>query len=148
MDTFHRPGRLLRIIALCCSTVVVVSILLGYWNMQQDDSYIYYTYASNLASGHGYVFNAGERVNATTSPLYTILLALTYKLFGFLPFVTLPVIGRLISAVSLLLLCYFLIHCFRDDQDSFFPYALPLVLLANPLLSLAIGVGLGIRDSS
>ncbi len=142
VNTCRGPGRHLRIIALCCSAVVVISILCGYWNLQQDDSYIYYTYARNLAEGHGYVFNAGERVNATTSPLYTILLALTYKLLGFLPFVTLPVIGSIIGGISLFLLCHFLIQCFRDEQDSFFTYALPLVLLASPLLSLAVGMEL------
>jgi arabinofuranosyltransferase len=142
-DTRHGNRRNLRIIALCGSALVVIVMLCGYWNMQQDDSYIFYTYARNLADGHGFVFNAGERVNATTSPLYTILLAIPYKLSGFLPFLTLPVIGHIIGGLSLLGLCYFLVLCFgAEDQNSLFPYALPLVFLANPLLSGAFGMEL------
>src|SRR5207248_2462957 len=36
-------------------------------------------YAENLASGAGLVFNPGERVLGTTTPLYTLFLALTFK---------------------------------------------------------------------
>jgi hypothetical protein len=41
-----------------------------------EDAYITYRYASNVAQGHGFVFNPGERVFGTTTPLYTLLLAL------------------------------------------------------------------------
>lgn len=41
-----------------------------------DDSYIYLRVADNILHGNGWVFNIGERVNACTSPLYTMLLAL------------------------------------------------------------------------
>ena len=41
-----------------------------------DDSYITYRYARNLLSGEGFVYNAGERVLGTTTPLYTGLIAL------------------------------------------------------------------------
>lgn len=40
-----------------------------------DDAYITYRYASNIATGVGFVYNAGERVLGTTTPLYTLLLA-------------------------------------------------------------------------
>jgi hypothetical protein len=41
-----------------------------------EDFYITLRYAENLASGHGFVYNAGERVLGTTTPLYTLYLAL------------------------------------------------------------------------
>jgi hypothetical protein len=41
-----------------------------------DDSYITYRYARNLLAGEGFVFNPGERVLGTTTPLYTSLMAL------------------------------------------------------------------------
>ncbi|MGH2619906.1 MAG: hypothetical protein ACRDHG_04965 [Anaerolineales bacterium] len=44
-----------------------------------DDAYITYRYARNLAHGDGFVYNRGERVLGTTTPLYTILLALTSR---------------------------------------------------------------------
>lgn len=40
-----------------------------------DDAYITYRYARNIATGHGFVYNGGEAVLGTTTPLYTLLLA-------------------------------------------------------------------------
>ena len=40
-----------------------------------DDAYITYRYARNIASGQGFVYNVGEAVLGTTTPLYTLLLA-------------------------------------------------------------------------
>jgi 4-amino-4-deoxy-L-arabinose transferase-like glycosyltransferase len=44
-----------------------------------DDAYITYRYVRNITAGDGFVYNRGERVLGTTTPLYTLLLAaLTY----------------------------------------------------------------------
>ena len=40
-----------------------------------DDAYITFRYAENLARGAGFVFNEGERVLGTTTPLFAIVLA-------------------------------------------------------------------------
>jgi hypothetical protein len=40
-----------------------------------DDAYITYRYAQNIAAGRGFVYNDGESVLGTTTPLYTLLLA-------------------------------------------------------------------------
>lgn len=48
-------------------------------NNQFDDTYITYRYAINLASGRGFVFNIGERIDSASSFSYTILLALAYR---------------------------------------------------------------------
>ncbi len=39
-----------------------------------DDAYITFRYARNLLAGEGFVYNPGERVQGTTTPLYTFLL--------------------------------------------------------------------------
>ena len=121
-------------------SVVVLLMLVGYSNIQQDDQYIFYSYAKNLANGHGYVFNIGERVNATTSPLYTLLLAFTYVILRFLPFATIPLIGHLIGIVSLFLICISLMKAFKSESATLFPFVLPLVFLTNTLLPQAIGM--------
>src|SRR5664280_286755 len=41
-----------------------------------DDAYITYRYAENIARGLGYVFNPGERVEGTSTFLFTLLLAI------------------------------------------------------------------------
>lgn len=132
--------RHLSIATLAGVSIVILLALYGYWNIQEDDSYIFYSYATNLANGNGYVFNVGERVNATTSPLYTLLLALIYLIFRFLPFVTIPLIGHLIGITSLFLICILLMKSFMAERESVFPFILPLVFLANPLLAQAIGM--------
>jgi len=132
--------RRLTLSTLASALLVVLSMLYGYWNIQQDDSYIFYSYAQNLASGEGYVFNPGEKVNATTSPLYTILLALLYTAFRFLPFVTIPLIGHVIGAISLFLLCFFLMESFSSEKSTLFPFVLPLVFLTSPLLPRGAGM--------
>ncbi|MGB2990630.1 MAG: hypothetical protein WBC98_11815, partial [Candidatus Zixiibacteriota bacterium] len=132
--------RRLSIATLAGVSIVVLLMLVGYSNIQQDDQYIFYSYAKNLANGQGYVFNIGERVNATTSPLYTLLLALTYTILRFLPFVTIPLIGHLIGIASLFFICVFLMQAFKSENSSLFPFVLPLVFLTNTLLPKAIGM--------
>ena len=132
--------RHLTIATLAGVSIVVLLMLVGYWNIQEDDSYIFYSYAKNLVNSHGYVFNIGERVNATTSPLYTLLLALTFMILRFLPFVTIPLIGHLIGITSLFFICIFLMQSFKSERASIFPFVLPLVFLVNPLLPQAIGM--------
>lgn len=46
-----------------------------------EDALITARYAENLAAGEGFVYNLGEKVLGTTTPLYTLLLALA-KLLG------------------------------------------------------------------
>lgn len=47
-----------------------------------DDAYITLTYVRNLYLGNGFVYNLGEKVLGTTTPLYTVILALVCKLFS------------------------------------------------------------------
>jgi len=47
-----------------------------------EDAWITYRYAENLASGAGFVFNPGERVLGTTTPLLALLLGASGALFG------------------------------------------------------------------
>lgn len=47
-----------------------------------DDAYVTLRYAKNLMGGLGLVFNHGERVMGTTSPLLTFVLATFGRLFG------------------------------------------------------------------
>jgi hypothetical protein len=62
-----------------------------------DDPYITYRYAYNLAHGNGFVYNVGERVQSTTTPLYTLLLA-GAGLAG----LDIPTAGYYLSIVALL----------------------------------------------
>ncbi|NLE44954.1 MAG: hypothetical protein GX620_09560 [Chloroflexi bacterium] len=70
-----------------------------------DDAYITFRYARNLVNGHGFVYNPGERVLGTTTPLYTLTLAGLSLLTGSQDFPTLAVpVNALAGALSVGLL--------------------------------------------
>lgn len=73
----RRDRRLLwALVAGLC--LVAVGVRLGVAlasGFQVDDAWITYRYAENLAAGEGFVYNPGERVYGTTTPLLTLLLA-------------------------------------------------------------------------
>ncbi len=62
-------------------------LLVGYWAsvIVMDDAMITFRVAENLAFGRGFVYNIGERVQVTTTPLYTMLLAPGVWIFGSAP---------------------------------------------------------------
>jgi hypothetical protein len=73
-----------------------------------DDAFITFRYAQNLLSGHGLVYNPGEAVLGTTTPLYAILMAGLARLVGgrLAPF---PLLALLVNAVADALTCWLLI---------------------------------------
>lgn len=40
-----------------------------------DDAFITFRYAENIAAGHGFVYNLGEKVLGTSTPLFTLILS-------------------------------------------------------------------------
>ncbi len=62
-------------ILLIIAIVAFLAYCEGYSKI--DDSFIYARYISNALAGKGMVYNAGEHVNALSSPLYSYLLLLT-----------------------------------------------------------------------
>jgi hypothetical protein len=63
-----------RVIIACGLLRVAAGLWLGFRPF--DDTYITFRYALNLASGFGFVYNIGEPVLGTTTPLWAMLLAL------------------------------------------------------------------------
>jgi len=47
-----------------------------------DDAYITFRYARNIVAGNGFVYNIGESVLGTTTPLYTLLMAVESSVSG------------------------------------------------------------------
>ncbi len=52
------------------------------WGFSCDDAWIHAVIARNLAEGHGYSFNPGESVGGSSAPVYTLVLALLYRITG------------------------------------------------------------------
>jgi arabinofuranosyltransferase len=75
--------------ALTHPLAIVSTVGLAWWlcfhfitRMTLEDALITYRYATNLVLGNGYVFNSGEYVQGTTTPLQTLLLAGAGVIFG------------------------------------------------------------------
>lgn len=61
-----------------------------------DDPFITYRYAANLLNGLGFVYNPGERMLSTTTPLLTMILALLGRAWP-----DLPALANLLGAAAL-----------------------------------------------
>ncbi len=77
-DAPSDDDRLYRRAALLIALVAVAARFWMAWvtHSTAEDFLITLRYAENLAGGHGFAYNPGERVLGTTTPLYTLLLAL------------------------------------------------------------------------
>ena len=70
-----------------------------------DDAYITFRYARNLLEGNGFVYNPGEQILGTTTPLYASLLAGLALISGTRDFPALAtIVNALAGTVSVLLL--------------------------------------------
>ena len=95
MARISRPD-LASALAFAGALLVAATLFLLFHGRGYDDPYITYRYAANIARGYGFVYNAGERVLSTTTPLYTLILA-TLRLAG----LDLPLVSNAISCLSL-----------------------------------------------
>jgi hypothetical protein len=95
------------IVAALAAVRCAVALGLGFHPF--DDTFITFRYALNLASGQGFVYNAGERVLGTTTPLWALLLAGFRWLGAPIPAVAFG-LALIADAVSALLILRLLDH--------------------------------------
>ncbi len=69
----QETGLRLLVAAFCVVPFWVAWVLRG--GLPHDDAFITFTYARNLAQGHGFVYNGGAPYLGTTTPLRSLLLA-------------------------------------------------------------------------
>ncbi len=72
-----KAARFATLLAIALMFVLVADELVPQAN---DDAFIFLRYADNVASGLGPVFNAGERVEGFSSPLWVALLAIARRI--------------------------------------------------------------------
>lgn len=70
-----------------------------------DDAYHAYIMAKNLVEGNGFVYNVGERVNASTCPLFTLCVAAVYCICRNM-FISGLAVGILFSALAIYIVLY------------------------------------------
>lgn len=72
----NNDNKNLKLLIFICSIAVIT---LSGWLC--DDAYHGFVMAKHLAEGNGFVYNIGERVNASTCPLFTLIIAALYAPF-------------------------------------------------------------------
>lgn len=79
----------------------VVYVLTNHW--AYDDPFITYRYAVNIWAGNGFVYNLGEHVLSTTTPLFAVLLASLSWIWSDLPKLAVFVGSASLAASALVL---------------------------------------------
>jgi hypothetical protein len=96
-----------------------------------DDSYITFRYARNLLAGEGFVYNPGQPVLGTTTPLYTFSMAAVGLLTGGVA-AKFPVNAWLFNALADAAACYLLIRLGRRSGAAWPGFAAALAWSIAP----------------
>jgi arabinofuranosyltransferase len=104
--------------------ILVAITTFFYFDFTAEDAYITYRYSENLVNTGSLVYNAGEPINAMTSPLHAVLSAALFYVTGQ------TVLSNKIVALLLLLSSAFLVwHKFRGYPEW---QLLALILVLTP----------------
>jgi len=76
------PAVALAVAGIAAWYLLASKQLAGEFGLPLDDGWIHARFAQNLARGQGFSFNPGEPTSTTTSPLWTLLLSVGYRLTG------------------------------------------------------------------
>jgi hypothetical protein len=85
-----------KLLPIIFTIFITVTLVFLFRSWSYDDPYITYRYAQNLIAGRGFVYNPGEKILSTTSPLFGLLLAL-----GRLVWPNLPRIAEILGCIGL-----------------------------------------------
>ena len=125
-------GKTIRAAIYLAGTTLLIYSFFSHWSY--DDPFITYRYAANIQRGLGFVFNPGERALSTTTPLFTLLLALLGNLWT-----DLPHLANLLGAFSLAWGGLFLWDLARPWQASLVGWSGLLLYPTFPLLVSTLG---------
>jgi arabinofuranosyltransferase len=136
LATGARPAISPRVHFLVGAGLAAIAVLLtlGFWNFNVDDSYIGYRIAENVVSGHGWVYNLGERVNGATSPLWTLVLILGAS-FG-----STILVSHLVTAVCIFLVGYFAWRISWHFLGPWLSFIAGALMQTHPMLILSVSM--------
>jgi len=128
-------GSLAILLLLLVASRILQYYLSGFGN---DDCYITFRYARNIAAGHGFVYNLGEKVLGTTTPLWAILLSLPTFLSSpaIIPIssVTVSIMADMMTIVALWKI--------MDEVGIVARYSVVLLFLLHPKVMQICGSGM------
>ncbi len=115
--------------------LIVFAFTALFWDYTQDDVYITYTYSRNIAEGQGFVFNPGERVQGTTTPLFTLVMTGVYLITSDLLHA-----GNIISAFFLLITTGLAWYLMRQTVTRGARIASAIIWVTSPLVYVSYGM--------
>lgn len=107
------------LIALAFFVISIRWFLLTQTGFIADDALITYRYAENLVAGNGLVYNLGEKVLGTTTPLLTLLISLAVSL-GIAAKTFAPLLNVLCDALTAILIVFLFRNHFNRPFFGFF----------------------------
>jgi hypothetical protein len=123
-----------RLFAIGYILLATSLIYLAFSHWAYDDPFITYRYAQNLAAGKGFVYNPGERILSTTTPLFALILAAGVKAWS-----DLPHLANLLGAFSLALGGWFLWDLGQTWKQPWVGWAGLLLYPTSPLVVGTLG---------
>ena len=141
MKRFLEDVSRFRFLIVVVLLIVVLQVLPG--PRPLDDAFITFRYARNLAQGWGFVYNPGQPVLGTTTPLYTLWLALCSLVVSRGDYPWLALVTNAVCDVAMILLLRRLIRAL--GQSPRISTVLAMGYLLNPV---RIGVALGGMETS
>lgn len=125
-----------RTIVFAVAVIGIIALLTAvFWNYTQDDVFITYVYSRNIAEGKGFVFNPGEPIQGTTTPLYALFMAGVYLIVPDLLHA-----GNVLSAIFLLITCGLAIGLMRGYVSVYGRAATVLIVATSPLIYISFGM--------
>ncbi len=110
-------------------TVLVLALqIAGFHDLRHDDAYITYRYGQNLAEGRGLVFNPGERLMGSTSPLHALVAGGVHAVAGHQ---ALPSVMSALGCVGWTLQALAVFFLLRGALGSFFAFLVSLCIAAG-----------------
>jgi len=131
LNKFFKPQVLIPILAIALRVIPGARTV--------DDAFITFRYAQNLIAGNGLVYNPGEWVLGTTTPLYAVLIAAIGSITGGIqaPY---PEIAVVISAIADAISCLIIIRLSTNLGYRRSGIAAALIWAAAPMsVTFAIG---------
>ena len=124
-------------LAISLFFLVIARVIAVYQGYIFDDALITFRYAENLAYGKGLIYNPGEWVLGTTTPLYAIICAailqLGFKLESFIPFLNI-----FLDALILLLVWTFILN----NEKRIIKVLFVALFIMSPLAGYIVGSGM------
>lgn len=122
---------------LLIAALIIALMVIAFWNYTQDDVFITYVFSRNIARGEGFVFNPGERVQGSTTPLWALLMAGVHL---FVAPENILHAGNVIGGVFLWLACAFALLWTQPFLSRGGRAALILLIASSPLVYVSLGM--------